>query len=202
MSEEMIIRHCSPTLAKLKTANLLSCKFDCIYKLRKEICCLNLLLNKKGVSICLLHHTSDRALIYVYRNGMLKSDLNKDETIKFLRAQGYKSDKTEDFISELCQRFSSCNEFPHEIGLFLGYPFEDVKGFIENKGENSILTGCWKVYHNAEDAKRKFSKYKKCTSVYCRKYAEGLSINRLTLVGWEKGFYYEKSSSSFLEWHR
>lgn len=183
MSEELLIRHCSPTLAKIKTGNLLSCKFNSIYQLKKEIFCLNLLLNKKGVSICLLHNTLERALIYVYRNKMLKSDLSDESVKRFLRIQGYKSENVEDFVSELSTRFISCDEFPHEIGLFLGYPFDDVKSFIENKGENSRLTGCWKVYHNVEEAQRKFSRYKKCTSVYCKKYAEGFPINKLTVVG-------------------
>lgn len=183
MSEEMLIRHCSPTLAKIKTANLLSCKFNSIYQLKREILCLNLLLNKKGVSVCLLHYTSERALIYVYRNKMLKSDLSDEAIINFLRSQGYKAEDTEGFIYELSTRFVSCDKFPHEIGLFLGYPFEDVKSFIENKGENSMFTGCWKVYHNVEDAQKKFLKYKKCTSVYCKKYAEGFPINKLTVVG-------------------
>lgn len=39
-------------------------------------------------------------------------------------------------------------EFPHEIGAFLEYPVEDVRGFLENKGENFLYSGYWKVYHN------------------------------------------------------
>lgn len=41
------------------------------------------------------------------------------------------------------QRFEA---FPHEIGLFLSYPPEDVRGFIEHKGHESKCEGCWKVY--------------------------------------------------------
>ena len=36
-------------------------------------------------------------------------------------------------------------EFPHEMGLLLGYPVEDVKGFIRNGGENCLYIGYWKV---------------------------------------------------------
>ena len=37
-------------------------------------------------------------------------------------------------------------DFPHEIGLLLGYPPEDVIGFIENRGQNPLYIGYWKVY--------------------------------------------------------
>ena len=38
-------------------------------------------------------------------------------------------------IVKLIGRLQENEGFPHEIGLFLGYPPEDVLGFIENKGE-------------------------------------------------------------------
>ena len=31
--------------------------------------------------------------------------------------------------------------FPHEIGLLLGYPVEDVLGFIRHQGKNYLYTG-------------------------------------------------------------
>ena len=46
--------------------------------------------------------------------------------------------------------------FPHEIGVILGYPLEDVKGYMENGGQKCLLNGYWKVYNNPEEAKRKF----------------------------------------------
>lgn len=47
-------------------------------------------------------------------------------------------------------------DFPHEIGLFLGYPLEDVQGFIENRAEGYKCVGCWKVYGDEEYAKQEF----------------------------------------------
>ena len=32
-------------------------------------------------------------------------------------------------------------EFPHEVGLFLGYPPEDVKGFIDHRANNFKCAG-------------------------------------------------------------
>lgn len=53
----------------------------------------------------------------------------------------------EHFLQESC---------PHEIGLFLGYPLDDVKSFIKNKGKNCICCRYWKVYHHPEQAQKTF----------------------------------------------
>ena len=50
-------------------------------------------------------------------------------------------------------------EFPHEIGAFLEYPIEDVRGFLKNKGENYLYSGYWKVYHNVNNTKKLFEYY-------------------------------------------
>ena len=39
-------------------------------------------------------------------------------------------------------------QFPHEMGLLLGYPIEDVRGFIEHNGCGCLYSGYWKVYRN------------------------------------------------------
>ena len=39
-------------------------------------------------------------------------------------------------------------EFPHEVGLFLSYPPEDVKGFIAHRANDFKCAGLWKVYGN------------------------------------------------------
>ena len=71
----------------------------------------------------------------------------------------------------------------HEIGLFLGYPLEDVQGFIENCGKNYRLCGCWKVYGDPQAALRCFARYEKCARVYLQCYQNGHSLSRLTVAG-------------------
>src|SRR5699024_9979090 len=72
--------------------------------------------------------------------------------------------------------------FPHEIGFFLGYPYEDVVGFIENEGENYLCSGCWKVYARERDAQSCFCCYKNCTAEYERLFGEGVPIECLAAV--------------------
>ena len=90
---------------------------------------------------------------------------------------GYPKNSTlEEKLDFLAKRIKGCNDFPHEIGIFLDYPIEDVKGFIENNGENFKLCGFWKVYDNEEKARKTFSNYKKCRSFLCGKLNEGTDI--------------------------
>ena len=73
-------------------------------------------------------------------------------------------------------------EFPHEVGLFLSYPPEDVKGFIENHAANAKCTGVWKVYGDERQARQTFDRYKKCTQTYCERWRSGVELDRLAVA--------------------
>lgn len=47
MSEEMLIRHCSPTLAGLKTGNMFSCTFNDEGDKKEKLRTFNKVLRKK-----------------------------------------------------------------------------------------------------------------------------------------------------------
>ena len=72
--------------------------------------------------------------------------------------------------------------FPHEIGVFLGYPIEDVIGFINNKGCNFKCCGYWKVYGDKEKAIKEFARYDKCRMIYTKLWNQGRSILKLTVA--------------------
>lgn len=183
MSEELIVKHCSPTLAGLKTGNLFACTYSDIHKLRDVIRRWNRQLGKKGLRFLPMRIQNNRALIYVYRPAHLSRDLQNETAWRLLHERGYGMETPERCVAQLTKRLCECQEFPHEIGLFLGYPPEDVCGFIENKADGYKCVGCWKVYGDEEKAQKTFRKYKKCTDIYCMRYAEGKTIERLTIAG-------------------
>ena len=76
-------------------------------------------------------------------------------------------------------RAAEDDRLPHELGFFLGYPYEDVMGFIEHQGRGFICFGCWKVYANPRRAWRSFSQYKRCTERYKSLYAAGMPLSGL-----------------------
>lgn len=182
MSEELLVRHCSPTLAGIKTGNMFNCSFENSEKMKESIRKLNGVFAKKGLRILPLRYRNNSALIYVYRPSKLSQDLQDDTACRLLEERGYATGVPESCILHLIHRLSSSEEFPHEIGLFLGYPPEDVCGFIENRAEGCKCVGCWKVYSDEEAAQKTFEKFKKCTTVYCEQWAKGRSIERLTVA--------------------
>ncbi|MDD3429197.1 MAG: DUF3793 family protein [Oscillospiraceae bacterium] len=181
MSEELVIRHCSPTLAGLKTGNLFSCSFASSHLLKDEIRQLNKRLVPKGLRVLPLRCRQNKALIYIFRPAKLKKDFTHSLTRQLLQTQGYTCTSPEKCVLKLTDKLQSSDAFPHEIGLFLGYPPEDVLGFIENKACNYKCCGCWKVYCNEEQAKNLFAKYKKCSDVYFKQWQDGKSVERLTV---------------------
>ena len=50
-----------------------------------------------------------------------------------IRDRGYDYSSVEEAVKILQNKLQMYETFPHEIGLFLGYPEEDVQGFIENQ---------------------------------------------------------------------
>lgn len=77
-----------------------------------------------------------------------------------------------------CDNDCTC-EFPHEIGYFLGYPYEDVHQFIVQHGENYKVFGAWKVYTNVEQALTTFDSYRACTQYLTYIYQQGCSLAQL-----------------------
>lgn len=183
MYEELLIKHCSPTLAGMKTGNLFTCSFSCDTDMKQCVRCWNALLTKKGLRVLPLRFQNGRALIYIYRPAQLSKDLQDNIANRLLRERGYTMETSERCVVQLKKRLDECEEFPHEIGLFLGYPPEDVCGFIENKADSCKYVGCWKVYGDVEAAQKTFAKFKKCTDVYCSQFAKGKSIERLAVAG-------------------
>ena len=181
MCEEDIIRYCAPTLAGMKTGSLFACRYPCKALLQKEVRSLNRRLVGKGLRVLPLNYKKNRALLYFFRPDMLKQSLRTSLACQLLEQRGYPCENLDRCIIRLMEQLRAAQEFPHEIGLFLGYPPEDVKGFIEQRALNSKCTGCWKVYGNREEAEQTFDRYKKCTDCYLRNWKQGKSLETLTV---------------------
>lgn len=180
--EKSLIENAYATLAGLKVASLFNHSFlsreDCDKKLQYY----NALLNSKGIYIELLKQKDNFYLIYVYRLSALEGVLG-DYNIKiFLGSYGYaECDNIRLTLDFLKGRLLCTSCFPHEIGIFLGYPIGDVIGFINNNGKNCKYCGLWKVYCNELDSIAFFSKLQKCQAVYIRVYNEGRGIYDMTV---------------------
>ena len=178
MSDLIVIRQCAPTLAGLKTASLFPCPNEA--GLQQDVCRWNAVLNPKGVRVTVLCRKESRALVYVYRPGRLEADMKRKEAKCLLHGCGY-CGSMPCCMRRLAQKLQQNEGFPHEIGLFLGYPPSDVKGFMEQKGQNWKYSGYWKVYGDEQEAKRQFARFEKCTHVYLRLFDAGFTMEKLTV---------------------
>lgn len=183
MSEEMLIKHCSPTLAGLKTGNMFTCRYESRTDMNNALRLWNKTLSGKGIRLLPLRYNGKTALLYIYRPSKLERDLRDTTAREILNRQGYDDLEPEHCVVRLIKRMGEYGDFPHEIGLFLGYPPEDVSGFMENNAGGCKYAGLWKVYGDADAAKKTFAKFEKCTRVYSEQYAKGKRVERLTVAG-------------------
>ncbi len=182
MSEAYIIRNCAPTLAGLKTGNMFTCPYENEAELLDTLRNLNRRLRSKGLRLVPLRISQQRALLYLFRPKKLSQDLAHSSAEEILRCCGYCTGSCEKCVRQLTKKLRQQEDFPHEIGLFLGYPPEDVRGFMENRDCGCKCTGCWKVYGDEAAAKKKFSQYKKCSKIYWDLWRSGKSLEKLTVA--------------------
>lgn len=183
--EQALIEHGALTLAGLKPASLfrflprdregfIPCFLDC----REQ-------LASSGLRLVILKgcRKTGSYLICLYRERDLAALLARTEYRRFLRSLGYLPWRdVRACLRQLAARLCLEEEFPHEIGVFLGYPLEDVTGFIAHGGRNYTYCGCWKCYGDPEEARRRFARYRRCTDTYRRRYSQGATLHQLTVA--------------------
>ena len=182
MSNETLVMHCSPTLAGLKTANMFTTECTDRECLEDQLRALNRMLGPKGLRIIPLRYTESKALLYLYRPKRLRRDLQEGEAGSILEELGYPLESESRCLAKLWEKLRSCEDFPHEIGFFLGYPVSDVLGFIREGASKAKCTGFWQVYGDEAAARKTFDRYKKCTKVYCSKVQEGARLEKLAVA--------------------
>lgn len=180
--EESLIEHCSPTLAGIKVASLyrFSPEDHCHFAERYRF--LSRCFSRRGMKLTILKgcRATNSWLLYLYREEWLERLLSDAEILNYLADLDYDASAgARGLLRQLTRRICLQRDFPHEIGIFLGYPLEDVKGFIENKGKDYACSGCWKSYGDPGEARRRFSSYRACKAIYKRRFAEGTPIDRL-----------------------
>ena len=184
MPEEIMIQQCAPTLAGIKTGSLFSCPYETEQSLLEDVRRMNGLLVPKGLCLLPLRYENSRVLLYLYRPRALQKDLSDAQAARILQDAGYHlCGSGSHCLTHLVRRLRENPEFPHEIGLFLSYPPEDVQGFIDNKARDFKCAGLWKVYGDEARAQALFAQYWECTRQYCALYQAGSPLSQLAVAG-------------------
>ncbi|MBQ7614056.1 MAG: DUF3793 family protein [Butyrivibrio sp.] len=181
MPDSIIVENCSPTLAGIKTGNIFTIDRSLVSDIKEELRELNQCFTGKGLRAIPLKVTEKNILIYLYRPDKLKADLSSEEAKDILLKKGYSCKSIESDIVHLIHHIHADGSFPHEIGLFLGYPPVDVKGFMEDTRKGVKCVGYWKVYGDKEKAEKTFSSYKKCTEIYKKCLSGGRCLSQMVV---------------------
>lgn len=148
--------HCAPVLKNVKASNSMAVKKGTWGKVWRRL---------KGSPVrCIpLYADGEKELLLFYRQDRLEEHLKKRENREFLNRFGYLDVSVASVIRRLKMRYEEYavhgKEFPHELGIVLEYPVEDVEGFIRHRGRNCLMEKYWKVYHNLDQARATFARY-------------------------------------------
>lgn len=131
----------------------------------------------------ILYEEKDKLTILLYHSAMLASYLTDRGARQLLWAEGYRAFDIQSVLTVFMQRYREFRrrgtDFPHELGLLLGYPLEDVRGFIYNKGKNSLYAGYWKVYANVPAKRLIFRQYERAKEALITMMYQGLELSEI-----------------------
>lgn len=165
--KSILARYCMPTICKLKPSNLIHINKRTIIDTLSFYSILEMEILQFDCCYSILYENEKMIIILIYNFELLNRVLLCDNIRAFLMLYQYdiKNISVLDDINNIKKRYldywQNDGEFPHEVGVFLGYSLADVKGFINNQGKNYLLSGFWKVYYDKEQAEETFHSYQK-----------------------------------------
>ena len=173
-----VVTQCAPVLKGVKISNLITMKPGGWRKIRAYL--------KKSRIICIpLYADAEKEVLFLYRYEQLERHLKNREVREFLRGCGYESFEVASVLVRLRRRYQLyagiSKEFPHELGVLLGYPVGDVQGFIDNRGENSLTSRYWKVYQNPKEAEKIFDLYDRVTEQALKEIMCGRTLSHVAV---------------------
>jgi len=174
----VIIRNAAPTIKKHKTSSLINFsnsnrRINDIWEQYK-----NEVKDKLDIDYFELKKDATNTFVLFYNKEKLELSINDNKNMEFLKRFGYnKNMSLKQCLVLLGKRFQ--NICPHEIGVFLGYPLEDVVSFVDCPNVKCKMVGYWKVYHNAEKAQIVFNKYNEIKSTIIKSMMKGMKPTEL-----------------------
>lgn len=168
--------HCAPLLAGVKISNLLT-----VPKTQKKT--IRKMFERTHISLCVLWESREKVTFLLYVREMAEEYLKQKEVMDLMERLGYKDMEFDKILECVSRRYAAHMEknggFPHEIGLLLGYPPEDVEGFMKNQGKNFLYAGYWKVYGNPSEAVKTFRLYDKAQAAVMSMAGQGRNIRQI-----------------------
>lgn len=186
-NETKIILECAPLILGLRLANIINIT-------RAEFINLKKIFFNSDLSFYVILTTKDKLSLLVYRRNTLSEYFSQPKTKELLEKFGYDTGNMYEMMYTFSLRYKKYinkkADFPHEMGLFLGYPVEDVEGYINNDGKNSLAVGYWKVYEDVNEKIKLFEKFEDAKKKLIYLVYRGMNINEIVRM-----FYYRRNVS-------
>lgn len=179
--DQIMIRYTAPTLCGIKPGNLFTVKKtdfsqECFSKWKKRF-------KENGISVLNTESRCGKIIVITYNVTWVRLLLEDSFTRAFLASKGYSHCNenfcAQTFMKELSSRIKCEKDFPHEVGIILGYPITDVIEFDLNKGRDCKYCGYWKSYSDIEKAKKCQTMYRECSEKCSRLLEEGFSLPQI-----------------------
>ena len=170
---EQMAAQCAPLLAGLKPSNLLIVPEGFGTEIRAA-------LRGTEVAACCLSDYGGKQVFLLYRVNELMVYLTETEVQSLLFDLGYEGGELFALVRRVSEKYTAHKkyktEFPHELGLLLGYPAVDVRGFMEHNGKNFLYSGYWKVYGNVRETVSLFREFNRAKEWIAQLVSKGYSI--------------------------
>lgn len=128
-------------------------------------------LDGSGLAALELADRRDSVLLLLYSPSAMGRLLQRPNVTAVLRRAGYVDvEDKESVLDQLAARMGDVG-FPHEIGVFLGYPIKDVAAFMGWVRLPFTCQGPWKIYGDPRESLRLAETFRCCR----KKMAERLT---------------------------
>lgn len=176
--ETQMALQCAPFIMGLRVSNLFVVRNEKLHELYD-------MLQESRIYYMELIKGDMKTTLFLYNKEAILDYMSDDYVKCAMSGMGYADMDFHKMLHLFKDRYetymSGNGEFPHEMGFFLGYPYEDVVGYINNDGKNSLFTGYWKVYENVSKKVKLFQKFESAKDLVIRYIAAGLSIPEIRL---------------------
>ena len=174
---QIIIRSSSPTFCNIKAANMFFVKNEIFSK--KDFDAWKETFFSYGLMAFSAQISETSTAIIVLNVCWVRKILADVFVQAYLSEKEYHTSSAFDFVEELFFRMKNNSGFPHEVGVILGYPVEDVIEFENHQGHDCKYCGSWKSYSDIENAKDCHCRFTECSRLCKQWYDEGYSINQI-----------------------
>ena len=172
--ERTLISLSAATLCGVKPASLMSFSKPIFVQECAKIAAWNKVLHVSGKRIRAVRRGEELFLLFIYDQWLLEEALLQEGVLSYLVHKGYDvRGGGESVLQELFARLARDRQFPHEVGVFLGYPLEDVAGYERHAGTKAKFCGSWAVYGDVRAAQAQMELYKRCTAFCTALFDDG-----------------------------